>query len=192
MVKERDWSRWRLGAALGLAGGFLVIAVFLVDGAASPSVSPASNRGTPIQDTRIPGLVRPVAQTAADANLSDDQLVIGIQVDDRARAYSVDYLSTPQTHVVNDVLAGRPVTVTYCNVQNCARVFAGDGADPLDVGVGGYDQGLLLLLNGQRYRQESGDGFDSSDRFPYLPQPFVRTTWKKWREAHPDTEIVGG
>lgn len=54
----------------------------------------------------------PKSVPAAEARfLRDDDEVFGIVVAERARAYAVGMLS--YHHVVNDVMAGTPVAVTY-------------------------------------------------------------------------------
>jgi hypothetical protein len=66
----------------------------------------------------------------------------------------------------------------------------------LKVDLGGlYDDKMLLKLANVFYDQESGERIAGREgpRFPYPSHPFIRTTWKKWKEAHPDTDIfVGG
>lgn len=48
---------------------------------------------------------------AADESYSDDDLVLGIEIDGDARAYSVPLLSRHE--IVNDVVGGKPVAVTW-------------------------------------------------------------------------------
>src|SRR5262249_19521733 len=94
---------------------------------------------------------------------------------------------------VNDVLGGRPVSVTYCNVLRSSRAFAGEpGGAPLEIGVGGWiNRGLALRVGGEDYAQMTGECLSrpSSRRIPYEEYPHVRSTWKAWREAHPDTDV---
>ena len=54
----------------------------------------------------------PATVPAAEARfLKDDDEVLGFVIREKARAYAVTMLSYP--HVVNDVVAGIPVAVTY-------------------------------------------------------------------------------
>src|SRR5262245_34191396 len=141
-----------------------------------------------------PGTSPGAVAGAAKAPIPDGEAVIGVEVEGRYRAYRVADLSDRRSHVVNDVVAGRPVTVTYCDLNNCIRVFTGDVPAPLDIGIGGYDNGLVLLAGGERYRQDTQAPVDPANRagFPHHLMRFERTTWKRWREAHPDTDVVLG
>jgi hypothetical protein len=175
-----------------LVGGFFITGAVLVGRALEPPVEPPPAGEVTTASLQHPGLVcPPPAPATATAKLKDTEAVIGVMVDGRPRAYVVHALSYPRTHVVDDVVAGHPVTVTYCDLKDCTRVFTGDGDGPLDVGVGGYDDGLLLRTNGRRYRQDSGEGMDPGEPLPFPEMGFVRTTWKEWRDAHPDTDVVG-
>ena len=97
-----------------------------------------------------------------------------------------------QNHVVNDVVDGIPVTVTYCDRMDCTRVFTADGGDPLAIGVTGYSEGLLIRAPGGRYRLDNCKGIVGPDQlqFPYQSMEFVVTTWKEWRDAHPNTDVI--
>jgi hypothetical protein len=102
---------------------------------------------------------------------------------------------TPSSHVINDVLGGVPVSVTYCDRYHCTRVFTGDTAgDPLDLSVSGVKQGgLILRAGGHSYLQDSGAPLSPDDpAFPYLAHDAVVQTWGEWRRAHPDTDVYLG
>jgi hypothetical protein len=182
-----DRSRCRGLAAVALVFGFLVYATVTVLRALEPEPVPD---GPNLMD--YPGHLLPAAEAAAGAGLARDDVVIGVRVGGHARAYRLALLCGPRNHVINDRLADARVTVTYCERTGCTRVFAGAGPDPLDVRIGGYQNGLLLLLDGHRYRQDTGDplGGGNGLPFPLAPIEFVRTTWAEWRAAHPDTDVV--
>lgn len=143
-----------------------------------------------------PGLQRPPAVPAATAAVPDDAEVLGVTVNGRNRAYLITTLSRVDSHVIDDLIEDVPITVTFCDKSQCARVFtAPDHPSPLKVDLGGLRQDKLLLrLNNVFYDQESGDRIDGVKDmpFPYPDHPFVRTTWKKWKEAHPETDIFVG
>jgi hypothetical protein len=135
--------------------------------------------------------IHPVA--ASLAGLADEEPVIGVAAGGHCRAYLVRALaSAPRAHVVNDVLGGEAVSVTYCNIYRCARAFSGGaGVEPLDLSQGGLAQGTLVLLaRGYHYRQDSGEAMDPlAPPFPYPPYPAEETTWGEWRRAHPDSDV---
>ena len=65
------------------------------------------------RDAGFPLNVDPEIITAADADLGDDDLVIGIVIEGQARAYPVNYMNGPLNEVVNDTLAGEPIASTW-------------------------------------------------------------------------------
>ncbi len=52
-----------------------------------------------------------VSKERADELYSSDELVLGVEIDGDARAYSIPLLSRHE--VVNDVVGGRPIAVTW-------------------------------------------------------------------------------
>ena len=48
---------------------------------------------------------------AANENYNDGELVLGVEIDGDARAYSVPLLSSHE--IVNDVVGGKPIAVTW-------------------------------------------------------------------------------
>ncbi|MCH9648678.1 MAG: DUF3179 domain-containing protein [Deltaproteobacteria bacterium] len=65
------------------------------------------------RDAGFPLNVDPEIISAADADLGDDDLVIGIVIEGQARAYPVNYMNGPLNEVVNDTLAGEPIASTW-------------------------------------------------------------------------------
>jgi hypothetical protein len=54
---------------------------------------------------------------------------------------------------------------------------------PLDVGVGGFTNGRLILhIDHQNFPQ-------NSRAIPLQDMDFERTTWGEWKSAHPESEI---
>jgi hypothetical protein len=146
-----------------------------------------------------PGVQGPAARPAEAARLPDADEVIGVSAGGRHRAYSIAALLPGDRHVVNDTLGGVPVTVVFWEQTNCARVFTDPtGREPLDIGVGGYiggyDLGSMLVAVGpNHYRLDSGQPVEEgAPPFPYPRADFQRTTWKRWREAHPNTDVYVG
>lgn len=105
-----------------------------------------------------PPIVRPTVRAASHAGLPPDEPVIGVIVGGKARAYQVRALEGRTKHLVNDVVAEVPVSVSYCNLTACTRVYAGPrGAAPLDLAVAGLlDDEMILKAGGTLFYQESG------------------------------------
>jgi hypothetical protein len=137
----------------------------------------------------LPGIVEPPVVPVNSAGVQENAEVIGVAVNGRARAYCLSEMQTPFTHVVNDVIDRVPVTVTYCNRTSCARVLTSPDEEMdshLDVGVGGFVDGQMLLHVGNRnFSQNSAD-------IPLKELDFERTTWGAWKSAYPDTDVCTG
>ncbi len=136
----------------------------------------------------LPGMVEPPVEPAATATTQDKAEVVGVVVNGRPRAYCISEMHTPFTHVINDLVDRVPVTVTFCDRTRCARVFTKPSASdqPLDVGVGGFLGGQMLLrVDGRNFEQNSAD-------IPLQDLEFETMTWQDWKSAHPDTDVCTG
>ena len=141
----------------------------------------------------IPPIYAPQFVAASDANLPDYELVIGLTVNGDARAYPAGILFTRE--MVNDVVGGAPVLVTWCprcytalvhrrpvNATGTAVVFGNQGA---------LYQGAMTWYDhdtGSIWSQPLGmavSGPKAGAALPLLPSQL--TTWTQWRAAHPDT-----
>jgi hypothetical protein len=86
-LAARNWSKWRLGIALGLVGGFFITGAVLVGRALEPPVEPPPAGEVTTASLQHPGLVcPPPAPATATAKLKDTEAVIGVMVDGRPRA----------------------------------------------------------------------------------------------------------
>ncbi len=147
-----------------------------------------------------PGIHDPCMRPASEVELADTAEVLGVSIGNEHRAYRVEGLShSPDRHVVNDVIAGKAVSVTYCDLSRCARAFIDDeSASPLPIGIAGLEtkgQRLVLSIDGKRYLQETGEPLEpnaDAKPLPYRSQTLVPTTWGKWRAAHPDSLVYMG
>jgi hypothetical protein len=141
-----------------------------------------------------PGVSRPPMRAAKDAGLEDEAPVVGVVVAGKARAYSLAALSHISRHVVNDRLGDVPVTVTYCDLYQCLRIFTDEGrTEALELSQGGRGtDGLVLLYGGTFYNQSTGERTSPGDPLPLRPVPHEQTTWKAWRAKHPETDVYTG
>jgi hypothetical protein len=69
----------------------------------------------------IPSIDAPVFAPVAEADLPDQEPVIGLTIGDDARAYPLRILIWHE--IVNDVVGGVPVAVTFCPLCNTGLVF---------------------------------------------------------------------
>lgn len=136
-----------------------------------------------------PGVRLPPTRSAEKAGLEDDAEIIGVSVEGQTRAYLIDaMIRGPTSHVVNDILAGRPVSVAYCPVMCGAQVFtSATSAVPLALGVGGWKagKGMILQLRGVDYALTDGKNLTDpqGSSLPYQRMDYEKTTWEIGR-AH--------
>jgi hypothetical protein len=129
-------------------------------------------------------------------SVPDGVEVIGVAIGDRYRAYALSDLWFPDRHVLSDRVGNTPISVTFCNLGNCARAFAGAEGDPtLPLTNGGQHPSkpwrMILSVNGRKFEQDTLDPLDgeSAQPFPYRSLDAVRTTWGEWKAKHPDSEF---
>ncbi|HET7041111.1 MAG TPA: DUF3179 domain-containing protein, partial [Gemmatimonadales bacterium] len=158
--------------------------------------------GVPVEG--IPALDRPAHVPAAAASyLSDAERVFGVSVKGEARAYPLRILDWHE--MVNDVVGGEPVTLSYCTLCGSGVLYATRGADGGErtFGTSGllYRSNKLMVdrqtrtlwsnLTGEAVlgRLAGPDaGTDKPARLAVLP--LVVTTWKEWRSRHPATTVL--
>lgn len=131
---------------------------------------------------------KPVRVSAAEAKLRDQDMVIGVVAGEEACAYSCSAMSQIDSHVINDVLGGKGLTVTFCDRTDHARVLCSESeGTPPKIQVGGLtDKAMVLYIEGKMYEQISPD-------VPLSDYKYLRTTWKHWKAMHPNTLVyVGG
>jgi Protein of unknown function (DUF3179) len=140
----------------------------------------------------VPGIASPHLFAGDQSGVADHAAIIGVVQSGEARAYLVSaffFHGSPGSHIVNDVFGSIPITVTHCDRTECTCVFTSDqvSGKPLDVRAGGLtpDNQMALLIDGQRYTQESA-------KIPLQEVEFVQTTWKEWRQEHPQSTIYLG
>jgi hypothetical protein len=130
------------------------------------------------------GIDQPVLSESSDVDLPDLTPVVGVEVNGESCAFVLEEMRDPATHIVNLIMNDKPISVAYCDLVDCVRVVSDESQKPIPLHVGGLDvdQQLVLLLNGERYGQESAD-------LPLQDYPFVRMSWLEWKQLHPDTRV---
>ena len=141
----------------------------------------------------IPPIYAPEFVAASEATLPDDELVIGLAVNGDARAYPAGILFTRE--MVNDMVGGAPVLVTWCPRCYTALVHQRPVDETGSALVFG-NQGALYRGAMTWYDHQTGSvwsqplgmaiaGPSAGRTLPLLPSQL--TTWREWQAAHPDT-----
>ena len=139
-------------------------------------------------------IIQPSTVHPEKAGLPENASVIGVVANGKARAYALRSLRHLRQHVVNDLITDVPITVAHCDVTDCTHVYTShDQAEPLDVRQAGFRDGQMILGIGDAYYEHSSgapiEPGPGAPPFPYAGYPWVRTTWKEWKQQHPETDI---
>ena len=138
----------------------------------------------------IPPVEEPSFVSAADAKLADGAPVFGVEIGGDARAYPQAILVAHE--IVNDVVGGKPVSVTYCPLTGTAMGFH---RGETTFGVSGRLLNNNLVMYDRatdgRWPQVLGTAIDGPHEGKSLREfRIVWTTWRRWERAHPDTRVL--
>lgn len=161
----------------------------------------------PLDDTArcargcIPALDHPAVVPAIDGDwYPDDGIIFGLVINGEARAYPKNIMEVHE--MSNDTLGGRNFALPYCTLCGSAQAFFTDEIDVASVEqpvlrTSGllsrsnkvmYDLVTFSVIDTFRGIAVSGPLFDAG---VVLPQAtVVTTTWREWRDSHPDTTIL--
>ena len=132
--------------------------------------------------------------------MRDEEQVIGVVRGSATRAYPVRLMDFHE--VVDDVLDGEAIAVTYCPLCDSAAAFRrkvarGDAEKPttLTFGVSGYlYESDVLLYDGETesfWQQITGKAVVGPLTGRTLdPIATERTTWEAWKALHPTTTVL--
>ena len=126
--------------------------------------------------------------------LEDDDLVIGLTVNGESKAYPHAILDWHE--VVNDVVGGIPVSVTYCPLTGTAKVWKRfEQGNNTTYGVSGllYNSNILAFDRATEslWMQLEGIGVFGGRKGEQLELvPFVETTWKTWQSMQPSPLVM--
>lgn len=143
----------------------------------------------------IPPLHNPKYEPAGAATwLGDRDVVIGYAAGDRAWAYPVRILNFHE--IVNDILAGEPILISYCPLCYSGIVYS-RALDGRTLTFGNtsalYESDMVMLdyETGSYWWQVAGEaivGPLTGQGLTVLPSR--TTTWGEWRRLHPDTLVL--
>jgi hypothetical protein len=140
---------------------------------------------------------RPPILKATEAKIRSDELVIGVEVRGKARAYRLAAFNDASGHLVNDLIGGVPVSVAYCNLSDTVRVYTDpNGSSLLDAEIPGlFKQQMVIRLKGHLYFHVSGQPVEPEKRPPPIPYTLLTptlTNWQDWKKQRPETDIFAG
>jgi len=162
----------------------------------SPLIDPGDIlRGGPPPDG-IPPVDEPrfVDVAVADGYLSDREPVVELDINGDARAYPVQILIWHE--IVNDVVGGEPVSVTYCPLCNSAVAFKRTVQDEVtSFGTSGslYNSALVMY---DRATETLWTHFDGKAVVGYLTgeelEPIASSlvSWGEFKDANPDGQVL--
>lgn len=156
-------------------------------------------KGGPPRDG-IPALTTPETIPADEASyLQNTDKVIGVEINGKARAYPLRILVWHEN--VNDVLADRPIAVTYCPLCHSATVFDRKIDNKVrEFGISGllwnsnvllYDKkakGNSSLWSQVAMRAVCGPAAKKGFKLQLLPSRLLR--WDQWQKEHPSTTVL--
>ncbi len=145
----------------------------------------------------IPAITDPVMLSPDRVNyLSGRDMVFGVVIDGDARAYPHNIGWWHE--IVNDVVGGRPICVTFCPLTGTGLVYDGvdTNGDRLELGVSGllYNTNLVMF-NRSEPRSLYPQIFSTAmfgDRQGHTLDllPVVETTWDTWKRMYPQTKVM--
>jgi hypothetical protein len=128
--------------------------------------------------------------------LEDDDLVLGYESGDEAFAYPINILNFHE--IVNDVIGGDPVLVTYCPLCVSGVVFSRevDGQTLTFGNTSALYQSDLVMYDhqtGSYWFQVAGEAVVGTMTGSHLdPLPSATMPWGRWKTLHPDTLLLTG
>jgi hypothetical protein len=143
----------------------------------------------------IPPIHNPVYETADQAEwLGEDDIVLGYTAGGQAWAYPVKILNFHE--IVNDVLEGEPVLISYCPLCYSGIVFSrivGDQELIFGNTSALYESDMVMLdyETGSYSWQVAGQAIVGElvgERLEVLPSRMA--TWAEWRQSHPHTLVL--
>ncbi len=144
----------------------------------------------------IPAIHEPefVSGTEADAQMRDSEPVLGLVLNNEARAYSLWQLDAHE--IVNDVFGETAVAVTWCPLCHTAIVYLrniGDKTYSFIVSGRLWRNSLVMMDRETKshWSHVSGEALLGKLKGATLKAiPAMQTTWKSWKTRHPETKVL--
>lgn len=143
----------------------------------------------------IPAIDHPRFITATQADLADDERILGLELGGVARAYPIRILNWHE--IVNDQIGAQAIVVTYCPLCGTGMAFEAtlpDGA-AASFGVSGllYNSDVLLYDRAthslwSQLLRTAISGLWMGSRLTPLPLTHMR--WREWHRRYPQTVVL--
>jgi hypothetical protein len=147
---------------------------------------------------RQPAIIHPpmLAASQVTNQVTETDLVLGVVVNGKARAYPINMLNGPRREIINDTLGDQPIVAMWCHLCHSAIVFD----RRIDEQVLTFQvSGMLWNKTLDMYDSESkslwslllAKGMTGPKKDRELKTlPSELTTWKKWKSLHPETTVL--
>lgn len=188
-----------LRIAIGItSAATIAFGIFMLALPAHASDSPIDRRQIirqVVPKDAIPALVLPKYVAIKDADfMRPDDKIIAMSVNGEDRAYPTRILDHHE--IVNDLVAGQPVVITYCPLCGSATGFVPIVNGKLLVfGVSGnlYNSNLLMYdrQTNTLWLQESGQAVEgdlTGAKLTFYPVSY--DDWAHWKAQHPDGQVL--
>ncbi len=151
--------------------------------------------GGPSQDG-IPSIDHPIFVSSAEADewIEEDELVLALTYKGVERVYPLQILVWHE--IVNDVVAGDPVLITYCPlcVSGIAYERQLDG-EPVEFGTSGklYNSNLVMYDRKTETYWSQMNGLAIVGELSgqeLVPISLDTVTWGEWKTAHPHSDVL--
>jgi hypothetical protein len=144
----------------------------------------------------IPAVDNPqfISVAEADEFLGELEPIVFFKVGDDARAYPLQVLTWHE--IVNDVVGGKPVTITFCPLCNTAIAFSRDfEGQVLDFGTTGRLRFSNLIMYDRQtetwWQQATGQGIageHTGEQLTFLPASIIG--WEEFKQNFPDGQVL--
>jgi hypothetical protein len=130
---------------------------------------------------------------AADNRIAANKLVIGVVVNNEAKAYPIQLIG--YHHQVRDTFGSTPVMITYCTVCRTGRVFSplvsGRPENFRLVGMDHFNAMFEDASTGSWWQQATGAAIAGPLKTEQLNElPSAQLTLAEWLRMHPDSKIL--
>ena len=134
-----------------------------------------------------------LGETISDRRLLPKELIIGLKINDKTKAYPFSILS--RRNVVNDTFQDVPIVIAFDSERVSGVVLdrlLGERALTFAKADGSSDKGPIIIdkETGSRWLAFSGEAISGKLKGEFLKQ--IETTyafWFGWKDHYPDTEV---